>query len=82
MSLDDPSGPGFDYVHYFHVPMILNPSAQKVLFIGLGGGTAPKQFLHAYPQVVAEAVDIDPLVFEVAQKYFFLEPGPRLRFHV
>ena len=82
MSLDDPNGPGFDYVHYFHVPMILNPSAQKVLFIGLGGGTAPKQFLHAYPQLVADAVDIDPLVFEVAQKYFFLEPGPRLRFHV
>ncbi|HUF17237.1 MAG TPA: fused MFS/spermidine synthase [Thermoanaerobaculia bacterium] len=82
MNLDDPAGAGFDYIHYFHVPMILNPSAKRVLFIGLGGGSAPKQFLHAYPEVIIDAVDIDPLVLEVAKQYFFVEEGPRLRLHV
>lgn len=82
MSLDDPDGAGFDYVHYFHVPMLLNPSAKRALFIGLGGGTAPKQFLSAYPDIVMDAVDIDPLVLEVARDYFNVKEGPRLRLHV
>lgn len=82
MNLDDPSGEGFNYIHYFHVPMILNPSAKRVLFIGLGGGSAPKQYLDAYPDVVIDAVDIDPLVLEVAKTYFFVKEGPGLRLHV
>jgi spermidine synthase len=82
MDLDDPNGPGFDYVHYFHVPMIFNPSAERVLFIGLGGGSAPKQFVHAYPGVTADVVDVDPLVLEIAKEYFFVKESPRLRLHI
>lgn len=82
MLRDDPLNGGYEYTDFFHVPFILNPNIRRVLFIGLGGGTGPKRFVNDYPQVQVEAVDVDPVVVEVAQKYFQVRPGPRLKLHV
>lgn len=82
MSLDDPVEGAFPYVDAFHVAMVLNPDVRRVLFIGLGGGSAPKQFLNDYPDVTADAVDVDPAVIDVARQWFHVKEGPRLRLHV
>ena len=81
MSLDDHGEGAFPYVDAFHVAKVINPEIRRVLFIGLGGGSAPKQFLRDYPDVTADAVDLDPAVIEVAKKWFYVEEGPRLRLH-
>ncbi|HEU5162979.1 MAG TPA: fused MFS/spermidine synthase [Thermoanaerobaculia bacterium] len=78
MDLRDPFGPGFRYTDFFHVPMILDPERRNVLFIGLGGGTGPKQFLRHYPNVQIAAVEIDPGVVEVAREFFALPRDRRL----
>ncbi len=82
MDLRDPYGPGFHYTDFFHIPMILNPDAHRVLFIGLGGGTGPKQFLRHYADLEIVAVEIDPGVVEVAREYFGLPQDPRLTVEV
>lgn len=82
MPVRDPAGPGLDYTNYFHVGKLLRPKAQRVLFIGLGGGTGPRQFAAMYPDVTIDAVDVDPVVVDVAQRFFAVKPGPRLRLHV
>lgn len=79
MSLDDPYEGAAEYTDYFHLPMLLAAEARRVLFVGLGGGSAPKRFVRDYPQVTVDAVELDPLVVEVARRYFGVEPGPRLR---
>ncbi len=82
MSLRDPFGAGAAYTDSFHIPRLLRPSVRRVLIIGLGGGTAAKQFVHDYPDVVVDAVEVDPLVVSVAMRYFFVEQSQRLRIHM
>lgn len=81
MRRDDPLTGGFRYTDYFHMPMILRPEIRNVLFIGLGGGTGPNRFVHDYPNVVVDVAEVDPVVIRVAQQYFALKTGPRLRVH-
>jgi predicted membrane-bound spermidine synthase len=63
----------------------------SALFLGVAGGTAVEQTLHAWPGLQAVGVEIDPAVIEVARRRFGLsipvvaadarrfvaEPGPR-----
>ena len=79
MSKEDPNEGGFDYTDFFHVPVVFNPTMDRVLFFGLGGGTGPKSFLRNYPKMQIEVVEIDPVVEEVAKTYFSLPDDPRLR---
>ena len=82
MSLSNPIEGGFEYTDFFHVPMIFNPQARDVAFIGLGGGTGPKAFLAYYPQVRMDAVEIDQQVVRVAHEFFALPEDPRLNITV
>jgi spermidine synthase len=58
------------YTKYFPLGFIFNPSAKKVLFVGGGGFSGPKYFLKTYPNVAVDVVEIDPVVIDVAKKYF------------
>lgn len=68
-----------EYAEYFHCAFLFNPEIRKVLFIGLGGGTGPIQFLHSYPGVLVDVVEIDPVVIRAARKFFGLPNHRRLR---
>jgi len=81
MQLKDPNGRGLPYTDYFDLAFLYTPNIRSVLVIGLGGGTAPKRFVRDYPQVTVDCVEIDPAVIKIAQRYFYVEPGPRLRVH-
>jgi len=81
MDRSDPNGRGLPYSDYVDLAFLYNPNIRSVLVIGLGGGTVPKRFVRDYPQVTVDAVEIDPAVIKIAQRYFFVEPGPRLRVH-
>jgi spermidine synthase len=82
MSLRDPNGAGLYYADAVHIARLLRPSVRRVLIIGLGGGTLPKQFTHFYPDTTVDVVDVDPLVVDVARKYFAVRPSERLRIHL
>jgi len=82
MLVNDPLGPGTPYTDATHLSRLMRPSVRRVLLIGLGGGTIAKQFTHYYPDASVDAVEVDPLVVDVAQKYFGVQPGDRLRIHV
>jgi spermidine synthase len=67
----------YAYTDAFHLAMVYRPQAKRVLFIGGGAATGPKQFRAFYPQVHVDVVEIDPVVVEVAQKYFSFKPDSR-----
>jgi len=79
MSLNDILGSG--YQEYFHMARVIRPQIRRVLVIGLGGGTAVKQFLAAYPEVTVDAVEIDDEVAKIARRWFYLPPDSN-RFHL
>ncbi|HEY0156256.1 MAG TPA: fused MFS/spermidine synthase [Thermoanaerobaculia bacterium] len=78
----DPHGPGLPSSDTYHITPLLRPGVRRVLVIGLGGGTAAKQFTRFYPEAVVDAVEVDPLVADVARRFFEVKPGPNLRVHV
>lgn len=67
------------YTDYLHLAVALKPDAKKVLVIGLGGGALPKRMWRDYPGMSVDAVEIDPVVVDVAKRYFGMPDDPRLR---
>jgi predicted membrane-bound spermidine synthase len=82
MLVADPSGPGLPYVDSFPLGVLIRPETKRVLLIGLGGGTAVRQFLATFPDVRIDAVEVDPMVVDVAKRFFALPEDPRLRIHI
>jgi len=76
--IGNPLEGALDYTDFFHFAPVLNPKIKRMLFIGVGGGTSSTRFAHDYPGLEIDAVEVDPVVLEVAEKYFGLTPGPRL----
>jgi spermidine synthase len=70
MYVDDPNRTAFEYTDYFFLGPAYNPTAKSVLFIGLGGGSAPKRFMRDFPQLRYQAVELDPVVADVARRFF------------
>jgi len=79
MSLRNSCEGGFEYTEFFHVPIVLDPTINSVLFVGLGGATGPKAFYCDYPHISIHVVEIDPEVVEVAKRWFALPQDARLR---
>ena len=82
MLVHDPLGPGAAYTDAAHIARLMRPATRRILLIGLGGGTIAKQFVHYYPDTIVDVVDIDPMVVDVAKRYFGVQPSDRLRIHV
>jgi spermidine synthase len=52
-----------------HVPMLFHPAPREVLVIGVGAGQTPARFTM-YDIERLDAVDIDPVVFDVVRDHF------------
>lgn len=56
-------------------------SPDKVLVLGVGGGSIPKFLLHYYPSIEIDAVELRPEVVRIASEYFSLYEDKRLSIH-
>lgn len=71
-------------ITYTRVGMIglaLVPEDARILFVGLGGGAMPRYTHHVLPEASIDVVEIDPLIVDVAQRWFGFRPDARLRVH-
>lgn len=83
MYVDDPLRTRFAYTDLFHLSLAYNPGAQDVLFVGLGAGSSEKRMLEDFPEVRMHAVEIDPVVVDVAHDFFAVpRDDPRLEISV
>lgn len=78
MYLDDPFRTRFAYTDYLDLGVAYNPDSERVLFIGLGGGSAPKRFWRDFPSFTLHAVELDPDVVDAAYRWFDLPEDERL----
>jgi spermidine synthase len=74
-SLADRDALVFDYTRMMMAALYLNPSPQRILIIGLGGGTLPRTLQKILPTARIDAVEVDPAVVRVARNYFEFAPG-------
>jgi spermidine synthase len=82
MYLREPFRTRYRYTDFFHLGIAYNPAARNVLFVGLGAGSSEKRMWRDFPQLQIEAVELDPVVVDVAYRYFHLPRDPRLRVEV
>ena len=82
MPVNDPYGPGGPYTDAFHIARLMRPDTRRILLIGLGGGTAPKQMTRYYDDATIDVVEIDPLIVDLSKRYFDVRESDRLRIHV
>jgi len=69
----------FEYTQMMMAALFMGPRPQRILVIGLGGGSLPRALEKAVPEAALDVVDIDPAVVRVARQYFNFVPGPRTR---
>lgn len=67
----------FDYNERF-IELLGSISAARLLLIGGGAFTLPKALLVKFPDLQVDVVEIDPGLQSLAEKYFGLQPSPRL----
>jgi spermidine synthase len=79
MILGRPFATAFEYTDLFHLLKAYNPNARNVLFIGLGGGSAPKRLWRDFPDLRLQGVELDPVVRDVAYRFFSVPRNPRLQ---
>ncbi len=72
---------GTTYSDLLHLPFIFQSGARDILIVGGGGGVVPMIFRDAY-DVVIDIVEIDPVVVEMAKKWFGLRLDDRIRMHI
>jgi spermidine synthase len=82
MFLDDPYRTRYLYSDYLQLALAYNQGARRILMIGLGGGSAPKRMWRDFPEIEMEVVELDPVVRDVAYRFFELPRSTRLRVSV
>jgi spermidine synthase len=82
MSLANPLLGHFEYTEYFHMPWVWNTNLNRVLMMGLGGGSSQRSFQHYYTNVLVETVELDPMVVKVAKEFFHVKETPQHKIHV
>lgn len=79
----DPAHLEFEYLRVALIGLTLaRHPPQRILIVGLGGGSIPLFLRLAYPDARIDVAEIDPAVLQVAERYFGLRQDARLRVHV
>jgi spermidine synthase len=68
----------FVYARMVMTSLLLDPHPERILILGLGGGTLPMAFNELLPDADIDVVEIDPAVVRVAREYFGFAPSERV----
>jgi spermidine synthase len=81
VKMSDPRFLALRYTKTAILSLALVPKPQRILVIGLGGGSLP-MFLRSYlPQAHIDAAEIDPAVIDVAKRFLNFKEDERMRAH-
>jgi len=77
--LENPEHLVFPYARMTLSSLLVQDNPQRILIIGLGGGTLPAVYSHLFPQADIIISEIDEAVLRVAQEYFDFEQTDRIK---
>lgn len=70
------------YTRAMMASLLFQPQPEKVLLIGLGGGSIAKFLLHHFPDCSIDVVEIRADVVKLACQYFFLPENERMQIFI
>lgn len=82
MLLRDPLYLALSYTRAMTAALLFHEAPQRVLLVGLGGGSLAKFLLHHLPDCRIDAVETRQAVVQVAHDHFSLPQDPRLSVHI
>lgn len=83
MRLARPNDLELAYTRSMMAFLLFNERPERVLMIGMGGGSLAKFIYHQLPWAAIDVVELDPRVVSIARQQFFVPPDDeRLRVHV
>jgi len=82
MVLRDPFVSVLRYPDYVHLAWLFTPTIKRMVVVGLGAGSIPKQFMRDYPTLAIDSVELDPVVVDLAKQYFGVIENRRHRITV
>jgi len=80
--LDDPDAFVFNYARLFTSAPVYVPNPERILVIGLGGGTTSRYLARHIPDATIDAVEVDPGIVDCAKTFFGVKESERYRIHV
>ena len=78
----DPLAVATDYVRLAATGLTLTRGRKRMLVVGLGGGSIPRLLHRRLPHVRLDVVELNPVVVDVARRFFGVREDSRLRIHV
>jgi spermidine synthase len=82
LDTNDPIDLVYDYTKYYSLYKIFTPRVENALIIGGGAYSVPKALLRELPRVNVDVAEIEPSLYQLAEKYFNLVETPRLHNYV
>ena len=82
MDRNNPQRLVFDYAKMTLSALLLKPDPERILIIGLGGGTLPMALRDILPSAVIDTVEIDEAVVRVAKRFFNFAEDDQNRVYV
>ncbi len=82
VDIANPTLPGLEYASNCILSLIFHPNPKSLLVLGLGGGAVPMMFYHLCKDIRIDVVEIDPVIQEIAKKYFNFITNSRVRVHI
>lgn len=79
MILEDPDALSLAYTRAMMACLLFQPQPQKILIVGLGGGSLTKFCHRQLPGSRTTSIEIDPLVIEMGRLFEIPPPDSRLR---
>jgi spermidine synthase len=79
MRLDHPERSVVMYDEAFFAAWAARPAIRRVCLIGLGAASFNRMLEHSVPGTTVDSVEIDPVVLDVARRYFRYKPSARDR---
>ncbi len=71
----------FGYTRMMLASLLLQPAPERILVVGLGGGSLPTVLSELFPDAAMDVVEIDPAVVRVAKAYFGFTPSTGMHVH-
>jgi len=79
MDMENPKRLIFPYVQMTLSGLLIQSAPQKILIVGLGGGSIPVALHELYPQAQIDIVEIDEAVVRVAKKFFNFKETEKMK---
>ena len=82
VDIANPTLPGLEYASNCILSLVFRPNPGSLLVLGLGGGAVPMMFYHLCKDIRIDVVEIDPVIRDVAKKYFNFITNSRVKVHI